>query len=395
MAEVRLEGVSKVFGDNKPVISSLDLTINDGELMALIGPSGCGKSTILRMIAGLAETSEGNILIGGVRVNEMSASERNVAMVFQNYALYPHMTVRKNIDLSLRLAHVKKEERIARVAETAKICGLEDLLNRRPAQLSGGQRQRVAMARAIIRKPKVFLLDEPLSNLDAKLRTQIRTEISDLQKRLFATMVFVTHDQVEAMTMADRVAVLIDGVLQQVGTPKDLYESPINSTVASFIGSPPINLFSGRVCREGGKMLITTASGSNLEINCSINERILNRELIVGLRPEDLDLGSPNLQGLSGKIGLIEPLGAETLVYVDLQIGRVGFGDETLSADSKIGQDLVEQNGKSINRFIVRLPGWRTLRVGDNVVVIAKESARLHLFEPESGMSISTSRESR
>src|SRR6478736_5661618 len=250
MAEIVLDRVTKSYPNGATAVNELSITIADGEFIILVGPSGCGKSTTLNMIAGLEEISSGELRIGGQRVNEKAPKDRDIAMVFQSYALYPHMTVRQNIAFPLTLAKVKKAEIAQKVEETAKILDLSDFLDRKPAQLSGGQRQRVAMGRAIVRDPKAFLMDEPLSNLDAKLRVQMRSEIARLQKRLGTTTVYVTHDQTEAMTLGDRIAVLRKGILQQVGSPHDLYDTPANLFVAGFIGSPPMNFIPGRV-RDG------------------------------------------------------------------------------------------------------------------------------------------------
>ncbi len=257
MAEVVFSEVTKIYDDEVVAVSDLNLTVEDGEFLVLVGPSGCGKSTALRMVAGLEEISGGEIMIGGRRVNEDSPAKRNIAMVFQNYALYPHMTVRANMELALKIRNVGKRERAAKVVQVAEMLGLSDLLDRKPAKLSGGQRQRVAMGRAIVRDPSVFLLDEPLSNLDAKLRMLVRTEIAELQRTLRTTTIFVTHDQVEAMTMADRVAVMRNGVLQQIAPPQELYERPVNLFVADFIGSPPMNFLGGSVgSRNGGAAFV-------------------------------------------------------------------------------------------------------------------------------------------
>ena len=263
MAQVAIRGVGKRFGGTT-VIHGVDIDIEDGDFAVLVGPSGCGKTTLLRMIAGLEEISEGEILIGGRVVNRMAPKERDIAMVFQNYALYPHMSVRDNMSFSLRLANADKAEIDRRVARAADILGLGKLLDRYPRQLSGGQRQRVAMGRAIVRDPQVFLFDEPLSNLDAKLRVQMRTEIKELHQRLKTTSVYVTHDQIEAMTMADRIVVMHDGVVEQTGGPLDLYDHPVNTFVAGFIGSPAMNLLPGKAQRNGSGVEVVFANGERL-----------------------------------------------------------------------------------------------------------------------------------
>src|SRR5689334_20095907 len=328
MAAITFDRVNKVYGDGHRAVSDLDLDVQDGEFVVFVGPSGCGKTTALRMIAGLEEISEGTIKIGERVVNNLPPRDRDVAMVFQNYALYPHMTVAENIGFALRMRKVPKAEARRRIEETARIIGLVDHLDRKPRQLSGGQRQRVAMGRAIVREPQVFLMDEPLSNLDAKLRVQMRAEISRIQRRLNVTTVYVTHDQVEAMTMGDRVAVLRRGVLQQFDAPQRLYERPANLFVASFIGSPAMNMLEakleqngdGVVCRLGSASLVLPA---DLVSTRPALERYLGRAVAVGIRPEALD--EPGRQNggdggrLRGRVQTIEALGPELLAYVDIE----------------------------------------------------------------------------
>ncbi len=312
MAAVEIRGVKKRFGATA-VIHGVDIQIGSGEFAVLVGPSGCGKSTLLRMIAGLEEITEGEISIGGRVVNEVPPKERDIAMVFQNYALYPHMKVFDNMAFSLRLAKVRPEAVRERVGQAARILGLEQLLERYPRQLSGGQRQRVAMGRAIVRNPRVFLFDEPLSNLDAKLRVQMRTEIRELHQRLGATSIYVTHDQIEAMTMADKIVVMRDGCVEQVGTPLGLYDHPANVFVAGFIGSPAMNFLRG-VHRAGrGSAWVELPDGGRLPAPPTAAPDGI--EVLYGVRPEHLALSAPG-RGLAGTVAVVEPTGADTLIDV-------------------------------------------------------------------------------
>ncbi|MCR9195092.1 MAG: sn-glycerol-3-phosphate ABC transporter ATP-binding protein UgpC [Hyphomonas sp.] len=303
MANIELKSVAKRFGPLQ-VLHGISIFIENGEFLVLVGPSGCGKSTLLRMVAGLEDISGGRIEINGKVVNHLAPKERDIAMVFQNYALYPHMTVAQNLGFSLKLSGMRAQELTSKVERTAESLGLEQLLERYPKQLSGGQRQRVAMGRAIVRDPQVFLFDEPLSNLDAKLRVQMRAEIKQMHHKLGATMVYVTHDQVEAMTMADRIVVMCDGKIEQVGTPLDLYDTPANMFVASFIGSPSMNFFKGRI-GDGGFQL---QNGSVLPVNGSQPETAVH----YGVRPEHMMLAPSS--GVEATVTVIEPTGAETMV---------------------------------------------------------------------------------
>jgi multiple sugar transport system ATP-binding protein len=314
MAAVEIRGVKKRFGATE-VIHGVDVAIEDGEFVVLVGPSGCGKSTLLRMIAGLEEISEGEIAIGGRVVNEVAPKERDIAMVFQNYALYPHMTVFDNMAFSLRLAKAAKEEIRARVAKAAHILGLEQLLERYPRQLSGGQRQRVAMGRAIVRDPQVFLFDEPLSNLDAKLRVAMRSEIRELHQRLETTSVYVTHDQIEAMTMADRIVVMHDGRVEQIGGPLELYDVPRNLFVAGFIGSPAMNFLPGVHRRVAGAAVVELDAGGRVPAPPSSAAEGVR--VILGFRPEHV-APSADGSGLGGEIVVVEPTGADTQVLLRL-----------------------------------------------------------------------------
>jgi multiple sugar transport system ATP-binding protein len=314
MAEVGIQAVHKYFGETH-IIKGVDVSITDGEFCVLVGPSGCGKSTLLRMIAGLEEISRGEIAIGGRVVNDVPPKERDIAMVFQNYALYPHMKVYDNMAFSLKLAKAEKSEIDRRVQEAARILGLTQLLERYPRQLSGGQRQRVAMGRAIVRDPQVFLFDEPLSNLDAKLRVQMRTEIKELHQRLKTTSVYVTHDQIEAMTMADKIVVMHDGIVEQIGEPLELYDRPANTFVAGFIGSPAMNMVKGRVGADGRSVEVAGAAIAVPDWKCDPG-----REVQFGIRPEHLTLGQ---QGIQAEVVVIEPTGMDTHVFAKCAAGEI------------------------------------------------------------------------
>ncbi len=349
MARVSIEKVSKVYEGNVTAVSSADFQIEDEEFIVLVGPSGCGKSTLLRMVAGLEEISSGIIRIGDRVVNEVPPRERDVAMVFQNYALYPHMNVHDNMALGLRIRKTPREEVERSVTDAAKVLGIEKLLDRKPSQLSGGQRQRVAVGRAIVRRPQVFLFDEPLSNLDPDMRAEMRTEISRLHHQLKATMIYVTHDQTEAMTMGSRIVVLKDGVVQQVDTPMHLYNRPGNRFVAGFVGTPRMNFWPVRVLAEDGGSL--QVEGQRLELEGNLPDALLDlqdRELVMGLRPEDIPLAaesprSPLRARVESKVDVIEPLGSETLLYWRFAgttaISRVVPG-EGASVDQEITLEL-------------------------------------------------------
>jgi multiple sugar transport system ATP-binding protein len=314
MASVDIGKVDKFFGSTQ-VLYEVEIEISDGEFVVLVGPSGCGKSTLLRMIAGLEEISRGEIAIGGRVVNNVPPKDRDIAMVFQNYALYPHMTVYDNMAFSLKLAKAPKDEIQRRVQQAADILGLQQFLARYPRQLSGGQRQRVAMGRAIVRDPQVFLFDEPLSNLDAKLRVQMRTEIKELHQRLKTTSVYVTHDQIEAMTMADRIVVMHDGVVEQVGEPLDLYDEPSNLFVAGFIGSPAMNFIDATI-RRNGSVSAVAADGTQLPLPPTTGGRD-GQSVVYGIRPEHLDL-TDGVGGLPAEVVVVEPTGADILVFTHL-----------------------------------------------------------------------------
>ena len=322
MAEVKLKNLTKKYGD-VVAVQNMDLTISDNEFLVLVGPSGCGKSTTLRMIAGLEEISGGEIFIGDKIVNEKDPKDRNVSMVFQNYALYPHMTVEENLGFSLKIAKVEKNEIENRVKDAVKILGLEELRKRKPSQLSGGQRQRVAMGRAIVRRPDAFLFDEPLSNLDAKLRTQMRTEIKKLHQTLKTTIIYVTHDQVEAMTLADRIIIMKDGYIEQIGSPIEVFTKPANVFVATFIGSPPMNIFSAEIINSNNRTKIKL--DENIYFDCNENQKHKlqnNKEVYLGIRAEDIMPADNNLNtsfwSFKKNIDIVEPLGTETQLFITI-----------------------------------------------------------------------------
>lgn len=311
MASLALRDLVKSYGKTE-VLHGINLEVADGEFVVFVGPSGCGKSTTLRLIAGLEDVSAGTVEIGDQVVNNLEPKQRNIAMVFQNYAIYPHMTVRKNIGFGLRTSKLPKADKQARILEVAQLLGMEEYLDRKPNELSGGQRQRVAIGRALVRNPAVFLFDEPLSNLDAQLRTQMRLEIKKLHQRVGTTIIFVTHDQVEAMTMADRIVIMQDGHIQQVGTPAEVYHSPINTFVAQFIGAPSMNMLPATLDSKG----LTLWNGMAVAWNLASSESA--HEVILGIRPEDLKPMTERGALLSGTVTVVEPLGSETLLYVDV-----------------------------------------------------------------------------
>ena len=334
MAQVRLENVCKIYPGNIRAVDNVNLDIKDKEFLVLVGPSGCGKSTTLRMVAGLEEISEGRIFIGDRLVNDVPPKDRDIAMVFQNYALYPHMSVRENLEFGLKLRKIPKDERDRRVAEAARMLDIDKYLDRKPKALSGGQRQRVAVGRAIVRQPKVFLFDEPLSTLDAKLRVQMRTEISKLHLRLQATMIYVTHDQIEAMTMGDRIVVMKDGLVQQIDEPLSLYEHPKNKFVAGFIGSPPMNFMSGGIEQAGGGGLVFNEGRIQLRVPARHEAPLrpyVGKQVSVGIRPEDIHAPeSSNLRSdpaslveIEAQVEVIEPMGSDIFLY--MTTGKTAF----------------------------------------------------------------------
>jgi multiple sugar transport system ATP-binding protein len=391
VAEIGFVHVSKVYGHDVAAVRDLNLEIAEGEFVVLVGPSGCGKTTALRMVAGLEEITAGEIRIGGRVVNDLAPRERDIAMVFQNYALYPHKTVYENLAFGLRMRKVPKAEQKTRVEEIARVLGLGDMLHRRPAQLSGGQRQRVAMGRAIVREPKVFLMDEPLSNLDAKLRVQMRAEIARIQQALKVTALYVTHDQVEAMTMGHRVAVMRDGVLQQVDTPQRLYDAPANLFVASFVGSPPMNLIQAGIDYGAGTLRIgetdVTLPSDVLAPRPGLRS-FTGRTVAVGIRPEDVrEATGWDGARLRGRILLVESLGSEQLVHIEIAaapLERTDLVDAAAQpASSPLGVDGLEQAVTLLGRFDRHL----LLRPGE-AVEVAIDPQLLHFFDLETGAAI-------
>jgi len=393
MATVTLERVNKVYENGFHAIHDLNLDINDGEFLVLVGPSGCGKSTALRMIAGLETISDGTMKIGEKVVNDIEPKDRDIAMVFQNYALYPHMTVFDNIGFALKLARVPKDEIDSRVRKAASILELEPYLDRKPGQLSGGQRQRVAMGRAIVRQPSAFLMDEPLSNLDAKLRVQMRAEIARLQRDLGVTTFYVTHDQVEAMTMGDRVAVIKDGFLQQVDTPQNLYDAPTNVFVAAFIGSPSMNLYDGELTLDGDGGSVQFGSqrialdAEALKRRPTIGEYD-GKHVVVGIRPEDFEdaavaTGAPADRRIHGTVRLIEALGSELMVHFAIDAKNVDSGDP--DAPDEI-------HGEGVANAVARFSPRSRARVDEDIeITVATE--RLHFFDAQSHEAIEFERD--
>jgi multiple sugar transport system ATP-binding protein len=388
VSEIVLNNVSKTYDNGYAAIHNVNLTVKEGEFMVIVGPSGCGKSTLLRMVAGLESITDGEVSIGGVVVNEYTPGERDLAMVFQNYALYPHMTVAQNIAYSLKLRKMPKDEIKRRVTEAAEILSLTDYLDSRPGRLSGGQRQRVAMGRAIVREPSAFLMDEPLSNLDAKLRVQMRSEISQIQRRVGVATLYVTHDQVEAMTMGDRVSVLRAGVLQQCDTPQNLYDRPANVFVGSFVGSPSMNLFHAQLSADG----MSVAVGSQtLNVPSSIHasrpqlKSFGGREIIVGIRPEDLSLDGEG-ETLRGKVGHVEALGSELMVHFGMDARNYVVEDKGGSAEE--AEELLEATALTEHvRNIVRVGPRSGVAAGDQLTLkVAMD--RVHFFDATSGVSI-------
>jgi multiple sugar transport system ATP-binding protein len=388
MATVTLESVNKVYDNGFQAIFDLSLDIADSEFLVLVGPSGCGKSTALRMVAGLESISSGELRIGDRVVNDIEPKDRDIAMVFQNYALYPHMSVFDNIGFALKLARVPKPEIDSRVRKAAEILELEPYLDRKPGQLSGGQRQRVAMGRAIVRQPAAFLMDEPLSNLDAKLRVQMRAEIARLQRNLSVTTIYVTHDQIEAMTMGDRVAVLKDGYLQQVGEPQHLYEEPKNVFVAAFIGSPSMNLYEGLLTLNGdssvqiGSQRVALAPES-LQRHPGL-QQYNGQRIVVGIRPEDFEdaavaTGAPSDRRMKATVRLVEALGSELMVHLELdEAGRVNSGDPD-APEELAGEGLANAVAKFSPKSRVHV---------DQEIEISVTSEHLHFFDASNHQAI-------
>jgi multiple sugar transport system ATP-binding protein len=389
MAEVAFNEVEKIYDNGFHAVHELSFEVNDGEFLVLVGPSGCGKTTALRMVAGLEEISDGEISIGGTVVNDLTPKERDIAMVFQNYALYPHLSVAENIAFGLRLRKTEKHVMNERVQWAARLLDLTPYLNRRPKQLSGGQRQRVAMGRAIVRNPQVFLMDEPLSNLDAKLRVQMRADIAKLQREIGTTTIYVTHDQVEAMTMGDRVAVMNFGVLQQVDAPQRLYDLPANLFVAGFIGTPPMNLLDGVVTSQngdfafelGGQQLPLTGEALAHYPGC---RQCVGQHVVVGIRAGNLHAASsrPDLPTLDARLDLVEALGSESMAYfrIDAEVVRPAGADD--------GEEEIAEGGEGVTatrpNLVAAFPPDTKLTLGDRIPV-AVEVDKLHFFDRESG----------
>ncbi len=398
MAEVTFDGVSKIYLDGTRAVNDINLEITDGEFMVLVGPSGCGKTTALRMVAGLEDISEGQLKIGDRVVNQLAPRDRDIAMVFQSYALYPHLTVYDNIAFSLRLRKTAKQEIDKRVKDAARILGLEQFLDKKPRALSGGQRQRVAMGRAIVRQPQAFLMDEPLSNLDAKLRVQMRAEISGIQRDLKVTTIYVTHDQVEAMTMGDRVAVIRKGELQQVATPQELYDSPVNLFVGGFIGSPAMNLIEATVEKSNGGLAVKTGDqrivlGDETLQKRPALRRFEGREVVLGIRPEDLedaaiDKEAPADRRMRGRVELREALGSEIMVHFTIEAPPAVTEDVRELARDVGDESTVDAKADASHTTMVGRFSPRTeVRPGD-VLEVSLDTRSLHFFDPESGMGI-------
>ena len=392
MAEIEFKDVTKRYADGYEAVKHINLDVRDGELMVLVGPSGCGKSTALRMVAGLEDISDGELKIGGTVVNDRAPKDRDIAMVFQNYALYPHMTVRENMGFALKLAKTPQEEIDKKVGDAARILDLEQHLERKPANLSGGQRQRVAMGRAIVRDPSVFLMDEPLSHLDAKLRVQMRTEISRIQQRLQTTMIYVTHDQTEAMTLGDRIAVMRAGMLQQVGAPADLYGSPRNLFVAGFVGSPSMNFLPGELENETVRLPI-----GDVPLSGELRRRLGagggkgRRGVIAGIRPEHFEdaslVGDKRSRGIAfrARIDVLESMGAEYYAYFTVESERVSSRELDELAQDTGAADLPRAGDG--NQVVARLDAASRARQGEEAELWF-DGTKLQLFDAESGQSL-------
>jgi multiple sugar transport system ATP-binding protein len=383
VATVSLENVNKVYENGFHAVKDFNLQIADGEFMVLVGPSGCGKTTALRMVAGLEDITSGILLIGGKEANDETPKERDIAMVFQNYALYPHMTVAENIGFALKLRKMPKDQLKAKVNEAADILGLTDWLDRKPGQLSGGQRQRVAMGRAIVREPSVFLMDEPLSNLDAKLRVQMRAEVARIQRRIGVSTIYVTHDQVEAMTMGDRVTVMRDGTVQQVATPQTLYDNPDNVFVAAFIGSPAQNLYDA-VVGEGARSVKLGSQEVLLPEAVALKRPALRsyvgKDVVIGMRPEHLRAASPDITGpkLVGDVDLVEALGSELVVHFTIDAHRV-IAEGALDKDEAAAM----QSGEGVARVEAKTP----VKPGDKMT-FSVDVEDMQFFDTQTGVAI-------
>ena len=388
MADVRLDKITKVYPNGFQAVTELTLELNDGEFLVLVGPSGCGKSTALRMIAGLEEITDGDLYVGDRRMNDVAAKDRDIAMVFQSYALYPQMSVADNIGFPLRLRKVPKAERRKQVEHAAQVLEITEQLDKKPSNLSGGQRQRVAMGRAIVREPELFLMDEPLSNLDAKLRVQMRADIAGIQRDLGVTTFYVTHDQVEAMTMGDRVAVIKDGYLQQVASPESLYAEPDNVFVAAFIGSPHMNLYEGMVVEEGDGLAVRLGA-QRLALDASVLNRRpalraqIGQPVVVGIRPEDMEDAAvvtdhPDDQRLEAEVDVREALGAETLMHFGLAVPSVNSGDPDA---------LDELGAENKSRCTARFSADTEARPGDRIRVNVT-TEKMHFFDRSSHLAV-------
>jgi multiple sugar transport system ATP-binding protein len=379
MAEIRLDDVSKVYAESVRAVDSVTLAVEDGEFLVLVGPSGCGKSTLLRMIAGLEEVDGGRVLIGGRDVTHVPPRLRDVAMVFQNYALYPHMTVRENLGYGLRVSRVPKAEAAQRIEHVAGLLGLEELLDRRPGALSGGQRQRTAMGRAIVREPQAFLMDEPLSNLDAKLRVSMRASLSQLHARLATTTVYVTHDQTEAMTLGQRVAVMRDGRVQQLDTPQALYRRPANLFVAAFIGSPSMNLVEARLDEDAVEFDVYRFPLDRLHRPRSTR----NSRVIIGIRPEDFDLAANGLPRIEADVTVVEELGSETHVIFPIDAPRLSGAELGVARETDDDQLLAETR----TQFNARIDAHVQVRPGERLQLTVDPS-RFHFFDFDTGITL-------
>jgi multiple sugar transport system ATP-binding protein len=386
--------VSKIYPDGTRAVSDMSLEIDDGEFMVLVGPSGCGKTTALRMVAGLEDISEGVLKIGERVVNNVPPKDRDIAMVFQSYALYPHLSVYDNIAFSLKLQREKKGEIDRRVREAAHVLGLEPFLQRKPRALSGGQRQRVAMGRAIVRNPQAFLMDEPLSNLDAKLRVQMRAEISRLQTDLGTTTIYVTHDQVEAMTMGDRIAVMRKGELQQVGPPQELYDRPVNLFVGGFIGSPAMNMLEGQLARSNGGLAVDVG-GQRLALDEALGSRPAlrgyeGRTVVVGIRPEHVEDASltdaPPDRRLRGEVVLTEALGSEIVAHIAVE-AKPALTEDVRELAQDIGEDIDEEVEEGKTTLVGRVGARSSLAIGETAE-LAVDTGAVHFFDPETGAGI-------
>jgi multiple sugar transport system ATP-binding protein len=382
MSEVEFRQVSKTYPNGTRALADLNLKIDDGQLMVFVGPSGCGKSTALRILAGLEDITKGEILVDGRAINHARPQDRNIAMVFQNYALYPHMTIRGNLRFPLKMMKLSKHQIDARISEASNLLGLTELLDRKPKELSGGQRQRVAMGRAIVRNPAVYLMDEPLSNLDAKLRIQIRSEIAALQKRMDTTTIYVTHDQQEAMTLGDRVAVLTEGTLQQVASPQELYANPSNTFVAAFIGNPGMNIFGSTLRHHADGRLFMDFGQEPFPIDSSVYkqhkqvENFINKPLLVGLRPEAFSIGESPIESgsIQAAVRSVEPLGHETLVYCDTPARANNAMNMVQGTNTK--------RGKTTIQIVARLSGHKAFKPGDNLTLKVAVK-QIHLFDED------------